>query len=41
MHRKCNQYKGNLTLAEARARLHSAESPIYADLARVTASPIW
>lgn len=41
MHRKCNQYKGNLTLAEARVRLHGAESPIYADLARVQASPIW
>lgn len=42
MHRKCNQYKGKLTLAEARAKLHGSTSSPDAPAQRtVIASPIW
>ena len=37
MHRKCNQWKSDMTLAEARTKLH-AQAP---DRAPVAASPIW
>lgn len=40
MHRKCNQYKSNMTLAEARAKLHGTTDTTQAR-ARVRASPIW
>ena len=39
MHRKCNRYKGTMTLAEARAKLHGTSTDTPAR--RVTASPIW
>lgn len=38
MHRRCNQFKGKLTIAEARAKLHGTTPT--ADRT-VTASPIW
>lgn len=38
MHRKCNQYKGAMTLQEARTRLHSTTPD---PTPRVLASPIW
>lgn len=41
MHRKCNQYKGKLTLAEARAKLHGSSTPRTDAPAPVIASPIW
>lgn len=41
MHRKCNQYKGDLTLAEARAKLHGVQAPLNAEAVRVISSPIW
>ncbi|MDQ1122160.1 hypothetical protein [Microbacterium trichothecenolyticum] len=37
MHRKCNQYKGNLTLAEARAKLATTTTTHRV----VICSPIW
>jgi len=36
MHRKCNQWKREMTLAEARAKLHNTTTT-----QPVTASPIW
>ena len=40
MHRHCNQYKSDMTLAEARAKLHAAPSEP-AGPTPVTCSPIW
>ena len=40
MHRKCNQYKGDMTLAEARAKLHG--TPCATTITeKVQASNIW
>lgn len=38
MHRKCNQFKGEMTIAEARAKLTNATTP---QTQQVIASPIW
>jgi 5-methylcytosine-specific restriction endonuclease McrA len=37
MHRKCNRWKSDMTLAEARKKLHGTTGPA----APVKASPIW
>lgn len=37
MHRKCNQFKGDMTIAEAREKLHGTQSKTHP----VIASPIW
>ncbi|HWU28038.1 MAG TPA: hypothetical protein VN041_02970 [Microbacterium sp.] len=37
MHRKCNQFKSDMTIAEAREKLHGAKTTTRT----VTASPIW
>ena len=39
MHRKCNRWKGTMTLAEARARYHGTVDG--AKQSKVTASSIW
>lgn len=39
MHRKCNQYKADMTLTEARTKLSAAPTPQTGH--QVTASPIW
>ena len=42
MHRKCNQFKADMTLDEARAKLHGTDSTqTAASSPRVVASPIW
>ena len=42
MHRQCNQYKGALTLTEARAKLHRQGRPAIPEpRPAVAASPIW
>lgn len=41
MHRKCNQYKGDMTLSEARAKLHGVQSNGTEIARQVVASPIW
>jgi 5-methylcytosine-specific restriction endonuclease McrA len=38
MHRACNRYKGNMTLAEARAKFHGTPT---GEKITVNASPIW
>lgn len=38
MHRRCNRWKGTMTLAEARAKLHTRGGP---EPTNVIASPIW
>lgn len=40
MHRRCNQYKGDMTLAEARTKLKDTAKPDDVDLL-IVASPIW
>jgi 5-methylcytosine-specific restriction endonuclease McrA len=41
MHRKCNQYKGDMTLSEARAKLHGSHDTGNETPRQVEASPIW
>lgn len=40
LHRKCNEFKGKLTLAEARAKIHGTQHP-KPNARLVEASPIW